>query len=643
MEGAADEGGVGEIDAPDGAPSLRRDLSAASTGSGGPASAKRARPDPGPQLSESDRDGGGAGEGKEAGGAVAVALPEGGTPLAESVLAQLQRLLWSDSPEPDDVRRWHAQGLQFSTNESVRWGLRQSSGGPCGVLCAVQALVLRRILFGDAVSPHAGGAPVRVDISRARDAPSAQLRDALAWALAQLLSQAATSGTAGAAGGDGSEHTGGRSISLVVASAVPVAVESAASAFRVYRFDTSEACEAFLSKDDGARVLEQVFGSNAGVLMLVYSALLSRGLDRVKSDTDDGTVALIGRFGHCSQELLNLFTYGEAVSSVFDGTQDVAGGFKLRGLMRTPPIGYLSIMESMRYLEVGTFAKSPDWPFWVIGSQSHYTLLFGCDTSVTEPSLNAAALRAFRVFDEHDNKFIDVEHVPSVLEAMELPIAADEAKCKELTAKVDSGGIVLWSDFWREVRPLVAQPGTDATSGSSSAGGAAAVGGSGSGNPGGAHEAAEGGGPPSYTTTDEELAREMQAQFDAEMAAEAAGPEPAGDAPVVASAAAGADGVGEGASNSAPPGTGDSAADAGSADSSDVIRRFEMWHYNGLEDSDRTPTVSHMVLTQRESEFFDVTAVEGSDGPPPIEAVLRTKWPAATVQYDAGAALPKID
>lgn len=45
----------------------------------------------------------------------------------------------------DDIVRWQSQGFQFCHYPS--FGLRQSSGGPCAILAAVQAEILRSLLF----------------------------------------------------------------------------------------------------------------------------------------------------------------------------------------------------------------------------------------------------------------------------------------------------------------------------------------------------------------------------------------------------------------------------------------------------------------------------------------------------------------
>ena len=39
----------------------------------------------------------------------------------------------------------------------------------------------------------------------------------------------------------------------------------------------------------------------------------------LQTDREDPTVCLVAQFGHCSQELLNLFLCGVATPHVFDG------------------------------------------------------------------------------------------------------------------------------------------------------------------------------------------------------------------------------------------------------------------------------------------------------------------------------------
>lgn len=45
----------------------------------------------------------------------------------------------------DDMCRWFSQGFTFC--ESPNFGLKQGSGGPCGVLAVVQSEILKRLFF----------------------------------------------------------------------------------------------------------------------------------------------------------------------------------------------------------------------------------------------------------------------------------------------------------------------------------------------------------------------------------------------------------------------------------------------------------------------------------------------------------------
>lgn len=66
---------------------------------------------------------------------------------------------------------------------------------------------------------------------------------------------------------------------------------------------------------------------------------------------------------------------GRAVQHVFDNDQDI-GGMKLKGIDRQADIGFITLMEQLRYCTVGSFYKNPKNPIWVMGSETHLTVLF---------------------------------------------------------------------------------------------------------------------------------------------------------------------------------------------------------------------------------------------------------------------------
>ena len=115
-----------------------------------------------------------------------------------------------------------------------------------------------------------------------------------------------------------------------------------------------------------------------GVFLFVYSCILSRGVEALREDLGMDPEPLVSMpHGHANQSLINLLLTGQATGYVHDGVQDV--GIKLVGVTERPAIGYLTLLESMRYVQVGSFYKSPRYPIWVVGSETHMTVVFSSD------------------------------------------------------------------------------------------------------------------------------------------------------------------------------------------------------------------------------------------------------------------------
>lgn len=302
-----------------------------------------------------------------------------GEPMDEVVLGELRALLFSRDLTEEDVARWFQQGFKFSDEEGTTFGLRQRSGGPCGVLAPIQANVLRRLLFGDA--PEGPGKLPAAPAEALRPSPERRLV-ALVGAVAEMLWRAATK-----EGGSGRAAT-----VTVAAAALPATPFTEARAFEVCWHTSRASVEMAL-----AAAMPQL-ETACGVILVVYALLLSRGLERVRMDMDEQDSALVARFGHCSQEMLNLCATGMATTNVFDGMKEMVegvDGLVMRGILEQPEIGYLSQLEALRYFEVGLFYKNPRFPVWIVGSQSHFTVLFSLDPSSNEPEPSSAARREF--------------------------------------------------------------------------------------------------------------------------------------------------------------------------------------------------------------------------------------------------------
>ena len=193
-----------------------------------------------------------------------------------------------------------------------------------------------------------------------------------------------------------------------------------------------------------------------GAVTLLYSALLSRGLARFGRERDDGSEALLHpTFGHCAQEVLNLLLLGRGVSNVFDGERDL-GGMIMRGVVERPPVGLLSELEALRYVEVGALCKRPTFPIWIVASESHYSVLFALAGSVQDTSalatLEEELLRAFSAHDHEGNGFISADRLSALVAS--LP-EVDPPPLDELKRSLDPEEISLitWERFRAALLP----------------------------------------------------------------------------------------------------------------------------------------------------------------------------------------------
>ncbi|KAL1495180.1 hypothetical protein AB1Y20_017045 [Prymnesium parvum] len=391
--------------------------------------------------------------------------------------ATLHQLLFGDA-SPLVEAQWLHQGICFAPPPAAlpegalpfAAALAQEHGGPCAVLASAQAFLLRRLLFDP--DPHTPrqlplppppSPPATPPPAHASLLPSAEAAaDALLRGLADILWAAATTRDSGPPN-DASTAT----IALLPPEAPPpdggaAPLLAALLAHAVEAHSWRGVYDAL-----GARVAS--LHAPVGALSFLTSALLSRGLGPFTAERDDASRPLIDpQFGHCSQEGLNLLLTGQerrprhtlarrATSNVFDGERDLGGGLVLRGVASRPAVGLLSVLEALRYLQVGNFFKQPHAPIWVVASETHYSVLFGLSTSVQaiDPlsTIERQLEEVFSQYDQEGNGFISAEHLPTVMGALpqwHLP------SVEELRPLLDPDGtsMLIWDRFLRELLPL---------------------------------------------------------------------------------------------------------------------------------------------------------------------------------------------
>ncbi|PAN38106.1 hypothetical protein PAHAL_7G147600 [Panicum hallii] len=383
---------------------------------------------------------------------------EEGEELPPDVAEKLWAMVFGEGVSKAVLAQWSNQGIRFSSDPETTMGLVQHEGGPCGVLATVQAYVLKYLLFfsDDLSNPEVSNPLYTLGQRRfyqssfaAGDDFSSLTNDrktrALVHAMVEILFLCGT--------GKRAVVTSIARVNRGKTEAVleGLSVESAMDLQKVLRTST------FTSRKDAFDILLAnipLFESRLGAMLFLISALLSRGLEYIQADRDDPSQPLVtAPFGHASQEIVNLLLCGEAVPNVFDGKMDLGGGMSLKGIPNNVEVGFLTLLESLNLCKVGQYLKCPKWPIWVVGSESHYTVLFALNPNVQEENeLEERESRIRRAFDAQDQSggggFISVEGFQQVLRDTHINFPSD--KLEDLC----NAGIIVWSEFWQALLQL---------------------------------------------------------------------------------------------------------------------------------------------------------------------------------------------
>ncbi|KAE8666581.1 hypothetical protein F3Y22_tig00112496pilonHSYRG00030 [Hibiscus syriacus] len=391
-----------------------------------------------------------------------------GNKLSEREEYHLFSMVFGSGVSKDILAQWSNQGIRFSPDPETSMGLVQHKGGPCGVLATIQAFVLKHLLFfPDELGKVAANMPHNLSSRRSSKSQyvasnnfSAFTEDAKTRALVKSMNEilflCGNNKRAVIANlnvvSDNIEGSEGSPKDVIIAQALEgLSIESASDLQKVLRVDT------FTSPTSAFKRLEgmiTIFQSRMGALLFLISALLSRGLDRVQADRDDPSLPLVtAPFGHASQEIVNLLLCGQAVPNVFDGRMDLGGGMFLKGIPTSVEVGFLTLLESLNFCKVGQNLKCPKWPIWVVGSESHYTVLFALDTAVQdENELEERESQIRKAFDAQDQSggggFISVEGFHQVLRETSIQLPSDKLD------SLCSSGFIVWSEFWQVILDL---------------------------------------------------------------------------------------------------------------------------------------------------------------------------------------------
>ena len=289
-----------------------------------------------------------------------------GSPISLETARDLKRLMFGGGGSSMFPQGWLGQAFVWNKNPSLSYGFIQTRGGPCGVMAAVQSATLKVLMFGSKELDIEA-----VDKSQMVSGIPAMVRDrALAAAITEVLVRAADTG---------------EELIVVISgmkkhftSAGRMRADGITETLNVYTFSSRLKLFGFLLDNSGF----MTGAGNNAVICLLYSCLLTRGVDRVRDDMDDPDTALMAAHGYCSQEMVSLVTTGRAISNVFDGDVTLGSGAdqtRLKGIKSQGEVGLLSLFEHYKSCQVGAHLKCPVFPIWLVCSESHFTVLWARD------------------------------------------------------------------------------------------------------------------------------------------------------------------------------------------------------------------------------------------------------------------------
>eukprot|EP00392_Amoebophrya_sp_AT5.2_P006565 g6577.t1 len=126
-------------------------------------------------------------------------------------------------------------------------------------------------------------------------------------------------------------------------------------------------------------------------------------------------------------------------------------------------VGYITELEKLRYVEVGKRYKHPFYPIWVVGSPTHYSILFS-NKNASLGRLSEFEVAKEKVAKAFNNASLDgggsgmcmLESLPSVVEEIGREVLADSGSKQQQEAifaavQQCSEVVFLLTDLWRVV------------------------------------------------------------------------------------------------------------------------------------------------------------------------------------------------
>lgn len=109
---------------------------------------------------------------------------------------------------------------------------------------------------------------------------------------------------------------------------------------------------------------------------------------------------------------------------------------------------FLTLMESLRCCEVGSYLKSPKFPVWILGSEANLTVFFAKDLAHDVPKgPSEQARRVFQMYEPENNGFIPDTLLEDIMKCLDLVSGPDYVNLAKIKLGPEGLGIILASPF----------------------------------------------------------------------------------------------------------------------------------------------------------------------------------------------------
>ncbi|XP_076682183.1 inactive ubiquitin carboxyl-terminal hydrolase MINDY-4B isoform X2 [Andrena cerasifolii] len=325
----------------------------------------------------------------------------GGKPIEEATCMALRTLLFGSCASPPRPE-WARTGLTLRPyGQNLAFGLRAPRNTTRGLVTAVQAIMLKHFLF-------------KCNRQEVHTSPESLLKPSydrqihvLAAAIAEIIWRCAGGFVVQSTGCSPNQSVAGNANMPTAVVALPQEApylqhsvqyfqDGLTETLHLFEFDSLEDLEIFVKRylylfqDEGG----------PGANLLLYSAMLSRGLSKVQADLEDPKASILSG---CPEEgptsVLMLSLTGRASPHLHNGVQHVGDeetyAVAQWGVLVRSEIGFL-VHEGDGEMgkQPGSRLKTPSLPIWVTLCHGHHGVLFNTNRELLR---NYHAERRFEV------------------------------------------------------------------------------------------------------------------------------------------------------------------------------------------------------------------------------------------------------